>query len=296
MKEFIEKEVYHIVYDSLSDFFANTDMKNPPPTMNRSNKSQVDEIVGGRDSSWRYGDEDTYEKFTKERFSREKGYNLCSKRVRDTMADPAYKKMVRIARTFRKKVTFEDHGHRINVGKAISGEDKYFSVYKNSSRPIARIAINICGSACVDQESFRKLAETAIPTIYALEQAGIATEVWYVAFATGTHTESGIKHTATHVRLKSAQERFNWTTFAPVFTLGSYRNTIFLSWIFSKYEVSRGLGRPMNSSVMEEHENFGYSSVVGLNAPGPIKEITTVFDTLFKHTSKDKHKKIFSKK
>jgi hypothetical protein len=212
------------------------------------------------------------------RFDPTKGKGICAESVKKVMASNAYKDLIKQAMTYRKRVKYEDHGFRLSVPKAIGGEDRYFAVYKNSKKPVVKIAINICGSACVEQSEFIKLAETAIPTIYALEIAGIATEVYYTAFASGTHPD--VDHTITHVKIKSAEQRFNWTMFAPVFCLGSYRESIFLSWIYDNHRVSGGLGRPMDSRKIDNYDNFGYTSVIGFNAAGPVQEVSEIFSKL----------------
>jgi len=279
----MKDDTYHIVYENLHEFFTETNPDTPPSTMNEDNESEVRDMK--HDPSWRYGDEKNKSKFYDVRFDPSKGKNMCAEAVKKTMADGTYKKLVRQAMTYRKRIKFDDHGFRLNVSKAISGEDRYFGVYKNARRPTVKIAINICGSACVGQEEFRKVAETAIPTIYALETAGIATEVYYTAFVDKCHNDENghdIPHTITHVKIKSAQERFNWTTFAPVFTLGSYRESIFMSWIGSEYDTNSGLGRPMPDHKIEAHDNYGYTSVIGLNGVGPVKVINQVFEKIGK--------------
>ena len=283
MKRFIKEDTYHIVYENLHEFFTQTNPATPPPTTNRNNQSEVDDM--SHESSWRYGDEKQKDNFYHIRFDPSKGKKMCAEAVKKTMADGTYKKLVRQAMTYRKRIKFEDHGFRMNVSKAISGEDRYFGVYKNARKPIVKIAINICGSACVGQEQFRKVAETAIPTIYALETAGIATEVYYTAFVDGCHRDekgNTIPHTITHVKIKSAEERFNWTTFAPVFCLGSYRESIFMSWIGSQYETNGGLGKPMPDYRIESHNNYGYTSVIGLNGVGPVTVINQDFEKIGK--------------
>jgi hypothetical protein len=279
MKRFINNDTYNIIYENLKEFFDNTDPKNPSPEMNRDNQNNHREMEGDR--SWRYGDEETKAKFYDVRFDAAKGKKLCEQDVKSTMADKKYKKLLQQALTYRKRIKFEDSGFRLNVPKAISGEDKYFGVFKNSKRPIVKIAINICGSACVDQNEFRKVARTAIPTIYALETAGISTEVYYIAAAKDTHPDAA-RYTVTHVKIKSAKERFNWTTFAPVFCLGSYRESIFMSWINSEHEVSSGLGRPMENREIADKNNFGYTSVIGLNGAGPINVVNEIFSKIQK--------------
>ena len=285
MKRFMKDDVYNIVYESVGDFFTNTDMDNPPATMHPKNQGQLDNMIG--DSDWRYGDEESKDGFHTTRFDPKKGKDMCLAEVKKTMADKKYKDLIRQARTYRKRIEFTDHGFRLNVPKALSGEDRYFGVYKNARKPVVKIAINICGSACVDQESFRKVAATAIPTIHALEQAGIATEVWYCSFSTDTYRDPKVagKYCLVHAKIKSAQERFNWTTFAPVFTLGSFRESVFLAEIFSEFHITSGLGRPMDDSDIKKKDNFGYTAVIGLNAVGPVKQVNSIFEQLHKTKS-----------
>lgn len=285
MLRYTEDKTRHIKFDSLGDFFKNTDVDAPPPTLCSRNKSEHSDVKNRGDAGWRYGDEKTIEKFHEVRFDPDKGKKMCADYVKKTMADKAYKDLIKQALTYRKRVKYEDHGFRLNIPKAISGEDRYFAVYKNARKPIVKIAINICGSACVDQESFRRVAQTAIPTIYALETAGISTEVYYNSFSCNTHNTSATKYTATHVKLKSAQQRFNWTIFAPVFCLGSYRESIFLSWIYDENPVSGGLGQPMSDSILQSLNNYGYTSVIGLNAVGPVENVTQIFSKLGKKGS-----------
>ncbi len=285
MKRFIKDDTYHVVYDSLADFFSNTDLENPPADMHKENYDDYMDVKNDFRSGWRFSDEDSRDKYYDKRFDPSKGKSMCADEVKKVMADKSYKALIRQATTYRKRISYEDHGFRLNVAKAISGEDKYFGVYKNTKRPTVKIAINICGSASVSAESFKRVASTAIPAIFALEQAGIATEVWFTAFAQGTHRNKEINNTVTEVLLKSAQQRFNWTTFAPVFTLASYRESIFISWIYSKHIVDSGLGRPMSDSTIKDNNNFGYTSIIGLNAAGPVTTVNSIFETLHKTKS-----------
>jgi len=279
LKTFIQGDTYHLVYDSIGDFFTNTDPDTPAPKMNPKNKSNHKDCFKGDNGSWRYGDESGRSKYYDVRFDPKKGKDMCQTEVKKTMSDPKYKELLRQALTYRKRISFEDHGFRLDVSKAISGDDRYFRQFKNARKPVVKIAINICGSASVDSGQFRKIATTAVPTIYALEQAGIATEVWYCAFAKNTHEpgDEDFDYSATHVLIKSSQQRFNWTTFAPIFTLGSYRDSIFLSWVKSEYVATGGLGRPMHSHELDARNNYGYTSVIGLNAPGAMSEVKNLF-------------------
>ena len=279
MKRFKKDDTYHIVYENLNEFFELTNPEKAPATMHRDNKSDLEDMK--YQSSWRYGDEYSKETFYDVRFDSKKGKDMCAADVKKTMASKEYRELIKQALTYRKRIKYIDHGFRLNISKAISGEDKCFGTYTSARRPVVKIAINICGSACVDQEAFINVAKTAIPTIYALETAGIATEVYYTAFAKGTHPDEA-EYTGTHVRIKSSQQRFNWTTFAPVFTLGSYRESIFASWIMSEHRVNGGLGQPMSDRQIKAKDNYGYTSVIGLNAVGPIKEVTQVFSKMSK--------------
>lgn len=279
MKTFIKDDTYHIIYEDLNDFFTNTDPNKPSKTMNSQNEYQMRDLRG--DTGWRYGQEDNRDTFVVERFNPTKGKNLCAEAVKKTMADKSYKKLITQALTYKKRIKFDDSGARLSVPKAIAGEDKYFAKFTSAKKPTVKICINICGSASVSQDAFIKIAQTAIPTIYALETAGISTEVYYCAFAKGTH-EDAAEYTATHVKIKSSQQRFNWTTFAPVFTLGSYRESIFASWINSEHEVSGGLGQPMSHYQIEAKNNYGYTSVIGLNAVGPVETVNEIFGKLGK--------------
>lgn len=281
----IKGDTYHIRYDSLQDFFHNTDPTVKDPKTYSDNYSTHSDIFESGKGSWSYGDESDRKGYYEKRFDPSKGKDMCLEETKKAMASAEYKKLLRQALTYRKRASYQDHGFRLNISKAISGEDRYFTHYKNARKPIVRIAINICGSASVNQEAFRKIAATAIPTIYALEQAGISTEVWYTAFARRVHDTDEFQYTATEVMLKSAQQRFNWTTFAPVFTLGSYRESIFLSWAKSEYEANDGLGRPTESRELEARNNYGYDAVIGLNAVGPVDQVKQLFGKLQKSDS-----------
>jgi hypothetical protein len=203
---------------------------------------------------------------------------MCLDAVKSTMADKSYKKLMANAMTYRRRPKFQDVGSRLSVPRAIAGEDKYFVSLKAARKPTVRIAINICGSASVNKEAFERVAKTAIPTIYALEQAGITTEVYYCAFSTRTHR--GFDHSQLSVRIKSAQQRFSWTLFAPVFCVGSYRDNIFAAWSNCDIETDSGLGCPMKADDITKFDNFGYDSVIGLNAVGPVENVGEIFSKI----------------
>ena len=285
MKTFVKGDTEHILYESVGDFFRNTDPQNPLPTMNPANGSMYEEIKNSTSDSWRFGDDKRRDTFYHNRFDPTKGKTKCIAQVKKTMADKEYKKLIQQARTYRKRIQYEDHGFRLNVAKAISGEDRIFGVYKNARKATVKIAINISGSCSVSDSAFANIASTAIPTIYALEQAGICTEVWYCEFSSGVFKGVKENHTAFQVKMKSAQERFSWTTFAPVFCLGSFRESLFLSAVYSEHKVSSGLGRPMDSSTIKDHDNYGYDAVIGLNAVGPVSQVNSIFEQLHKTKS-----------
>jgi hypothetical protein len=277
-----ENKVLHMYFDSVDDFFQNSNAaaikEKGMDHLPSGNKSQIDEIIRQGDRSWRYAEEKNKDKFEKVRFDPSKGKEMCADAVKSTMADKSYKKLMANAMTYRRKPKFQDVGSRLSIPRAIAGEDKYFVSLKAARKPTVKIAINICGSASVGASAFAKVARTAIPTIYALEQAGITTEVYYCAFSTRTH--QGFTHSQLAVKVKSAQQRFSWTLFAPIFCVGSYRDNIFAAWSNCDIPVGHGLGCPMNESDIQENNNFGYDSVIGLNAVGPVENVGSIFNKI----------------
>lgn len=277
-----DKKVFNMYFDSVDDFFQNSDAKalveKGIDHLPSSNRSHIKEIVREESKDWRYGDDKNKTKFEEIRFDPKKGKDLCHEAVKSTMADKQYKKLMANAMTYRRKPKYQDVGSRLDISRVVSGDDKYFVSLKAARKPTVRIAINICGSASVDKASFERVAKTAIPTIYALEQAGITTEVYYCAFSTGTH--AGFQHSQLAVKIKSAQQRFSWTLFAPVFCVGSYRDNIFAAWSNCDVNTCSGLGRPMSESDIEKNNNFGYDSVIGLNAVGPVKNVGAIFNKI----------------
>ena len=277
-----EKKVLHMYFDSVDDFFQNSDAvaikEKGIDHLPSTNQSHIREIAKSKTESWRYGEEGSKDKFQKTRFDPTKGKDMCSEAVRSTMADRSYKKLMANAMTYRRKPKFQDVGSRLSIPRAIAGEDKYFVSLKAARKPTVKIAINICGSANVDAKAFAKVARTAIPTIYALEQAGITTEVYYCAFSTGTH--SGFTHSELAVKVKSAQQRFSWTLFAPIFCVGSYRDNIFAAWSNCDVNTCGGLGYPMDQASINKLGNLGYDSVIGFNAVGPVENVGEIFSKI----------------
>jgi len=275
-------KMLHMYFDSVDDFFQHSDAKKLMDKgidhLPSTNQHHIKEISRGDDKSWRYGDDKDKKTFESVRFDPKKGKDMCQDAVKSTMADRSYKKLMANAMTYRRKPKFQDVGSRLSVPRAIAGEDKYFVSLKAARKPTVRIAINICGSASVDKEAFERVAKTAIPTIYALEQAGITTEVYYCAFSTRTH--KGFNHSQLSVKVKSAQQRFSWTLFAPVFCVGSYRDNIFAAWSNCDVQTDSGLGCPMDQKTIESFDNFGYDSVIGLNAVGPVENVGSIFNKI----------------
>jgi hypothetical protein len=277
-----EKNMLRMYFDSVDDFFQHSDAKTLEEKgidhLPSNNRDHIRECAKGVQASWRYGDDSTKSKFEKVRFDPTKGKGLCQDAVKSTMADKSYKKLMANAMTYRRKPKFQDVGSRLSIPRAIAGEDKYFVSLKAARKPTVRIAINICGSASVNKEAFERVAKTAIPTIYALEQAGITTEVYYCAFSADTHR--GYEYSELAVKVKSAQQRFSWTLFAPMFCVGSYRDNIFTAWSNCDVNTCSGLGRPMNQSTIESLDNLGYDSVIGLNAVGPVENVGSIFNKI----------------
>jgi hypothetical protein len=277
-----EKKVLHMYFDSVDDFFQNSDAvaikEKGMDHLPSNNQSHIRNIAESKTEGWRYGEEVSKNKFQKTRFDPTKGKTMCAEAVKSTMADRSYKKLMANAMTYRRKPKFQDVGSRLSIPRAIAGEDKYFVSLKAARKPTVKIAINICGSGSVDAKAFAKVAQTAIPTIYALEQAGITTEVYYCAFSTGTH--SGFTHSELAVKVKSAQQRFSWTLFAPIFCVGSYRDNIFAAWSNCDVNTCGGLGYPMDQDSINKLGNLGYDSVIGFNAVGPVENVGEIFSKI----------------
>lgn len=267
-------------YVSFSDrkkFFELTDSKNVPHDVPSYNKEGIEEINNERASDWRYGNEKTHENLIENRFSQEKGKNLCKDAIRDVMASKEYKKVLSNALTYRKKNTLTDTGSRISIPHVIAGDEKYFLKIKNASKPTVKIGINICVSACVSDKDLMEIAKRAIPMVYALETAGICTEVWMLTAVNGLYDNGQTSVNLFEVKLKSASERFSWTSVAPVFLCGTYRHNFFKLWQLQELELSYGYGRPLEASEMTKFKNFGYASIISNKGPGAVENIQEVF-------------------
>ena len=183
-----------------------------PDTMHQDNKDDYERILNDSSNTWRYGNEESKDTFLKTRNDPSKGKTLCAESIKLTMADKSYKALITQALTYKKKIKYKELGSRISVPRAIGGDDQYFITSKNASKPTVKLAINMCVSAGCDDEMLMRIAKSAIPTIYALETAGICTEIWLCTFSSGAfRNDAGFDYDVTQVRIKSAQERFNWT-------------------------------------------------------------------------------------
>jgi len=252
-----------------------------PSTAHPDNEEDFHDIHREQSSSWRFGNEQNVDRYLATRSDPKKGKNLCLQSIKNTMADKSYKDLITQALTYKKRLKYADTGSRISVSRAIAGEDTYFVTRSNAQRPTVKLAINMCVSASCDDDMLMKIAKSAIPTVYALETAGICTEIWLCTFSTQAFCCDGaFDHDVCQVKIKSAQERFNWTTFAPVFTTGAYRHGFFLSWLRQKYRINDGYGCPMYSDTMREHDNYGYAAIIGGNAPGPVDLVKQVFSKI----------------
>lgn len=281
VKTKITGDTFVITLDNLKEFLSISTDEKFPDTGHESNRSDFDRIFAHEKDRWRYGSEGTKEQYLQTRTDPSKGKNLCLADIKRTMADKSYKKLITQALTYKKRLKYADMGSKISVSRAIAGEDQYFVSTNNAQRPTVKLAINMCVSASCDDEMLMMIAKSAIPTVYALETAGICTEIWLCTFSSNAfRNEEGFHHDITQVRIKSAQERFNWTTFAPVFTTGAYRHAFFLTWLRQAYEMNDGYGSPMSTSIMEEHDNYGYAAIIGNNAPGPVELVSQVFSKL----------------
>lgn len=276
----IVKDTLHITYRSLGDFFRDT--KDPvfPASANIGNKDDYERIQNDESDSWRYGAEYTQDNYFIKRFDKTKGYNLCEAKLREVMSGKEYKSLVSMALTYKKKLKFTDNGGKISVSRALAGEDTYFVKTKNAARPVVKLAINIGVSACVSDDDLVRIASNAIPVVYALESAGICTEIWLCAFTCNLYDTNEFQYTLTEICIKTAQQRFNWTMFAPTFQSGVFRHSIFLTWLRQNYEANGGYGYPMGRDDIEGHNNYGFAAVIGANSPGPVQQIEQIFSKI----------------
>lgn len=274
-------DTFFITLDSLKEFFSVSTTEKFPSTGHADNEDDFNHLMYEERSNWRYGSEGSKDVFLKTRTDPAKGKTLCEKAIKATMANSSYRKLITQALTYKKKIKYKELGSRISVPRAIGGDDSYFVTSKNAAKPTVKLAINMCVSASCDDEMLMSIAKSAIPTIYALETAGICTEIWLCTFSQHAYdNDKGFRNDVTQVKIKSAQERFNWTTFAPVFTTGAYRHTFFLTWLMQEYRIVSGYGSPMCASTMKEHDNYGYAAIIGNNAPGPVELVNEVFSKL----------------
>jgi hypothetical protein len=285
MIEVIKENVFVRTYNSLSEFFKHTDRNNR--TVLEKEKIPHHNIVEGmeemsEDSNWRFGKDDTLDKYKIARTDPNYGRNLCKESISNQTRSKEYQDLLKLALTYRKKQKLMDMGGRISVPHAVSGEDKYFIQNKAASKPTVKIGINMCVSAAVSPNDLIKIAEQAVPIIYLLESAGIATEVFMCTFADDTYDDrDDFRFTVFEVPVKSAQQRFNWSTFAPVFCTATYRYNFFRSWCMHEKKISWGFGHPMeDSEVKDIGSKLGYTSIIGVNKVGAFDKVREVFQKI----------------
>lgn len=279
MKSVVENNLLRVTYQNLLEFYKHTDIKTIPQDLPSDNRDNLKEIIKNPTDSWRYGNEDDHSKYLATRMDPKKGKSLSQDEIKKVISTSEYKKVLTKALTYRKKINFRDAGSRIDIPRAVSGDDKIFVQQKSASKPVVKLAMNMCVSAMCSDEDLMKISLRTVPVIYALESAGIATEVWLCTFNTGLYCNS-IDHALVEVKVKSAQERFNWITFGPLFCTGTYRDNFFKSWCLQPYETTNGLGYPMDANKIKENNNYGYATVVTNQGPGPVESIQDLFSKI----------------
>lgn len=267
----------YVSYPQKKKFFELTDSKEVPTDLPSYNIEGIRDINRGDDSNWRYGKEENHKTLIEKRFSQEKGKGLCAEAIKTVMRSKEYKDILSTALTYRKKNTLVDAGSRISIPHVIAGDEKYFLKIKNASKPTAKIGINMCVSAMVSDEQLMEIAIRAIPMVYALETAGICTEVWMLTAVRNLYENAEAPISLFEVKLKSASERFSWTSIAPIFLCGTYRHNFFKAWLLQGPEAEYGYGQPFSSSQMENYKNFGYTSIISNQGPGPVQNVQEVF-------------------
>lgn len=267
----------YVSYPKKDKFFSITDSKEVPSNLPSYNIQGIQDINKGEDSSWRYGKEENHKTLMENRFSQKKGKELCTEAIKTVMRSKEYKDILTAALTYRKKNALVDVGSRISIPHAIANDEKYFLKIKNASKPTAKIGINMCVSAMVSDQQLMQIAIRAVPMIYALETAGICTEVWMLTAVKNLYEDAKAPVSLFEVKLKSASERFSWTSIAPIFLCGTYRHNFFKSWLLQGPEANYGYGQPFSSSEMESYKNFGYTSIISNQGPGPVQNVQEIF-------------------
>lgn len=269
-------------YKSLHELFQHTDRTVDECANNgyhRHNMNEMAELDNDGRDNWRFGKNQDLDRFKEQRLNPSYGRDMCRNELRKVMSTKEYRSLISQAMTYRKKMSYQDTGTRISVPHAVTGEDKYFIRMKNGTKPTVNISINIGASCGVDAEDLQKIAVRAVPIIYALETAGICTNVVASVFVDRCYeNHQPARYTIFEVPLKNPQQRFNWTTFAPVFQPGFFRYNFFKAMYMSSYETSGGLGCPLDSHELDMVNQFlHYDTIVGVNKVGTFDEITRVF-------------------
>ena len=273
-------------FGSLHEFLTHTDRSVsdiPGDEYHCDNRDELRILEQPGYDGWRFGSGKNLEEFMRDRLDPKIGKDLCKYELGRKINSKEYKQLLQLALTYRKKIKFLDVGNRISVPHAIAGDDKYFIQMKTASKPTVKICINVGGSASVDPEDLVKVATSAVPIIYMLETAGISTEIYGGAFVTRLYERDpeNITHDVFEFPMKSAQQRFNWTTFAPLFTPGTFRYNFFRAFLMNKLEADSGLGRPMEEGYINRYaNNQNYAAIIGINKPGTFDTVREIFKTI----------------
>jgi hypothetical protein len=284
VKDTTKGNVFVRTYKSLLEFFGHSDRTDSQEFLKENVHSyNIKKHLQDKSSDdvWTFGQDINLATFKTARLNPKFGRDLCRDEISKQTRSKEYQNLMKMALTYRKKLKLVDMGGRISVPHAVAGDDKFFIQTKSASRPTVKIGINMCVSAMVSTDDLVKIAQKAVPTIYLLESGGIATEVWLCTFTSNTYDNSMQRYSLTEVLIKSAQERFNWTTFAPVFCPGTYRYNFFRSWAMNTRETAYGLGSPMIESEIElVSSEHGYTCVIGNNKVGSFDIVKEVFSKI----------------
>lgn len=273
-------------FNSLHEFLTHTDRSVsdiPGDEYHSANRDELRSLERPGHDSWRFGSGKNLEEFMRDRLDPKIGKDLCKYELGRKINSKEYKQLLQLALTYRKKIKFLDVGNRISVPHAIAGDDKYFIQMKTASKPTVKICINVGGSASVDPEDLVKVATSAVPIIYMLETAGISTEIYGGAFVTRLYERDleNLTHNVFEFPMKSAQQRFNWTTFAPLFTPGTFRYNFFRAFLMNNLEADSGLGRPMEEQYINRYAtNQNYAAIIGINKPGTFDTVREIFKSI----------------
>jgi hypothetical protein len=268
-------------FESLHEFFTFTDRTAEEATgYNECNRSEIRTTDRDDRDTWRYGETENKETYKERRLDPRYGKQLCATELQKKISSKEYRDLMTMALTYKKKMKLVDVGTRISVPHAIAGDDRYFIQMKSATKPTVKIGINVGGSCGVDANDLRKVAIGAVPIIYMLEAAGICTEVWGGCYVDSLYERDTVQHSVFEFPMKSAKQKFNWTTFAPMFQTGTFRHSFFKAFLFNEKETCGGLGCPAGESFIGKYaKENGFSCIIGINKPGTFDTIHEIFKT-----------------